>query len=383
MKKLKKAIQVALLCLLCLCIPCMLSGTTVSAKAKQVTYTPKNNVCSRGSGKMKGQTTMTHTLKVKESGTVFFRAWPEIKLSKNQEVRMKVIDSKGKTVISQKLSGTIHDPDDECDYTCCEKYLKKGTYKIVFTTKNIKKTKAFTVSLEILLRNKPAYANAKYENFFINNKGKATITLKNEKSQLVYINGYAQDSGIEMTVTDKQGNRIFKESASAEDIMGFNSHFLKKGTYYITIEIKRKESKLGFIKITPNTKMTAKLQKEATSWEKAIDYKNKELYLTYFDWSGAAKKQWLRLDTSDGDKSFRVAPVGGYFGEAQSITNPKIKVSLYDQKGKLVKTGGNTMYLDDEDVLRTTDLFSLKKDTGVYYVAIEASSSEVVRVFEK
>lgn len=383
MKKIQKVIRTVLLCLLCLCIPCMVSGARVSAKSKQVTYTLKNNNWCQWKGTMKGQQTMTHTLKIKESGDVSFLGFPDLKLSKKQEVRMKVIDSKGKTVISKKLAGIRNEQDEDgFEYTFCEKYLKKGTYKIVFTTKNIKKNKTFTMYFNTKLINKPIYADGKGQVFFVDNKGKTKVTFRNEKSQVVHMNAEIADYTVELEVTDKQGRVIFKESGWAEDTAAsFNNHFLKKGTYYITMKTSHKEANVATLRITPNGSVTSKIQKEATSWEKAVDYKNKELYLGYFDWSGAAKKQWLRLDTSDGDKSLRVTHVSSDLRGEQNITEPKFKVSLYDHRGKLIKTAvAKGDY--DFDVL-VTDPITVKKDTGIYYVAIEADSSDVVRVFEK
>lgn len=209
----------------------------------------------------------------------------------------------------------------------------------------------------------------------VNSNKNSYYTFHNDKNQVVTIDYNVvismEDPDYMATITllDKAGKTVARQKHEINGEANTWDVYLPKGTY--TIKCKYSGEDFNYLKITPANEVMSKLNLNATSKKKAVKYTGENLYMTYASSSGASKAQWVKIDTSKKRYSFHIEP---------SICK-NAKVALYNSKGKKVKSA--SLYYGRVDTGRTSRdyyYFDLKKNTGVYYLAIETAPNYVVKV---
>ncbi len=356
-----KKFIMALMCMLCSL--CIYTGTTEAASAKS-SYTVKKGTTVNGAiVTVKGQTKKTITLNVKESGKlklILTSKYDGVSPVKGKEqIKVQILNSKGKALSTKTVTAK-----NKTSYSSLE--LKKGTYRVVISTKNMKKTTSRKQMLGFVFHNGVTVkADNKTVYEMLDSKGKAKIKFVNDKAQAIAIDASFWDrEHMSFTVKDTKGNVVFTDMRDHNNNGSW--HYLPKGTYYIeTTDSCGAAYRIASYKIKVS-KAYSQPTVTATSKEKAILYNGKELILTNLKYSSKKELQWIKVDTAKKDYLFNilseVSPFG-YDGDDSEISG----VNVY-------KEDGTEVGYDEWKGVR------LNKGTGIYYISIPTKATLIARV---
>lgn len=347
-----KKIIIGMLCLLCTIA--IYTTTAEAATAKSSYDVKKGSHLKDATVSVTGTKTKAITLKVKTKGTLELAVNDIGYLKGKEQVRVRLLNSKGKAVSTKyvKRGNSIY----------LKANVSKGTYKVVFTTKGIKKNVVRKLKLGYVMNPSTTVKTDKKKVYdILDAKGTATIKFVNDKSQTVRVRAdylYDEYYGT-ITVKDSKGKVMFKESAS--DDIPWQWHYLPKGTYSVTYT--GGCSRVVAFTAEANATYSKNITSSATSKEKAKSYTGSRINFAYTDSSVKEKIQWLKVDTASKDYAFYIDETVNYADLPGSLEN----VTVYKEDGTKVEMNPHAGY-------------KLAKGTGIYYFSIPVKSSQVVTV---
>ncbi|MDO5292689.1 MAG: hypothetical protein Q4F05_08060 [bacterium] len=355
-----KKIIYAVVCLLCAmtlyCRPVEAATMKSSYSISSGSYMKESKVTLNG-GKKK-----TILFKVKNKGNFELNLDAANSLKENQQLIIKLVDPKGKTIVAQKATKQSN--------ALVSKSLSKGTYKLIISTKNIKSSSKKTATVSYSFQNN---LNVKADGSKVydqtNKKKQSTYTFISNKNQVVevynQITSMKSSDKAQLIIKNSSGKTVKKVTNVQK--LDKTVVYLEKGTYTFTFTYNR--SLLNNTWIKSVEKYNNNMVTAASSKGKAASYTGTKLHIARNVASTTAATQWIKVDTSKGNYSFTLNDLGTNYEEY-------VVVNVYK---------GNELLVPNMELRRGNTgsgkyYFDFVKDTGVYYISILNKMNGIISV---